>query len=270
MAKSFVLRFRCPYGDAYQLLVLQNRGETLSEILETPWEFECPLHGVQREMPVDAIEKDRSSASISQRNESPWTISETPKPRSSSRISLHLPVLVYGWSKGQASFHEETTTLLVNSSGGLVTLASKVGLGDTVFVVNGATQEEQECRVAYVGTELEGRIRVGVAFKCQAPSFWRNNRKELRIPKSLPVWVRGLDRNGQKFVQSALTVDVSRHGARLDGIGCVTGRGETIQVSRRWRRARFRVVWVGEIGRQQADEAGLFCLEPNKNFWGIQ
>jgi hypothetical protein len=241
VAKSFVLRFRCPYGDAYQLLVLQNRGETLSEILETPWEFECPLHGVQREMPVDAIEKGISSA-IPQRKESAWAVSETPKPRSSSRISLHVPVLVYGWSKGEASFHEETTTLLVNSSGGLVTLASKVGLGDTVFVVNGATQEEQECRVAYLGTELEGRTRVGVAFKCQAPSFWRNNRKELRIAKSLRVWVRGSDRNGQKFVQSALTVNVSRNGAGLDGIGYVTGCGKIIEVSRRWRKARFRVV----------------------------
>jgi len=56
-----------------------------------------------------------------------------------------------------------TDDITRSASGGLVTLASKVGLGDTVFVVNGATQEEQECRVANVGTELEGRIRVGVA-----------------------------------------------------------------------------------------------------------
>jgi hypothetical protein len=195
--------------------------------------------------------------------------SEGPKPRSSTRISLHVPVLVYGWSKAEASFHEDTTTLLVNASGGLLPLASKVGLGDTVFVVNKVTQQEQECRVAYIGPEFEGRVEVGVAFKCPTPNFWRNNRKELRIPKSLRIWVRGVDRNGQKFTQSALTVDVSQHGARLDGIGYLTVPGASIEVSRRWRKARFRVIWAGEIGRPQAGQVGVICLEPNNNIWGI-
>ena len=270
MPKNFVVRLRCPYGDDDQRLVLEDREESLSQILGARWEFECPVHGVQREIPVDGSEKQMSSGSRPRRNESAHGLNEAPKPRSGNRISLHVPVLVYGWSKGEASFHEETTTLLVNASGGLVSLASQVGLGDTVFVVNQATQQEQECRVAYIGTELQGKIRVGVAFNRQAPSFWRNNRKELRIPKSLRVWVRGLDRNGQKFSQSAHTVDVSRHGARLDGIGYLTSRGETIEVSRPWRKARFRVVWVGEIGRPQAGQVGLYSLEPNKNIWGIK
>ncbi len=270
MPKNFVVRLRCPYGDDDQRLVLEDREESLSQILGARWEFECPVHGVQREIPVDGSEKQMSSGSRPRRNESADGLNEAPKPRSGNRISLHVPVLVYGWSKGEASFHEETTTLLVNASGGLVSLASQVGLGDTVFVVNQTSQQEQECRVAYIGTELHGKIRVGVAFNRQAPSFWRNNRKELRIPKSLRVWVRGLDRNGQKFSQSAHTVDVSRHGARLDGIGYLTSRGETIEVSRPWRKARFRVVWVGEIGRPQAGQVGLYSLEPNKNIWGIK
>lgn len=267
MAKDFIVRLRCPHGDEDQLLVLQNREETLSQILDIPWDFECPVHGVQREIPVDASEKRIASSSRAQRNESTAAIREAPRPRSSSRISLHLPVLVYGWAQGEGSFHEDTTTMLVNTSGGLVTLASNVGLGDTVFVVNKTTQQEQECRVAYVGAALQGKIRVGVAFKRQAPSFWRIDRKELRIPQSLRVRVRGLDRNGQKFAQSALTVDVSQHGARLDGIGYLTWRGETIEVSHRWRKARFRVVWVGDIGTPQAGQAGLYCLEPNKDIW---
>jgi hypothetical protein len=270
VAKDFVVRLRCPYGDEDQLLVLQDRDETLSQILDTAWDFECPVHGVQREIPVHGSEKRKASASRPQRNESAAAISEAPKPRSSNRISLHVPVLVYGWGKGEGSFHEDTTTLLVNASGGLVSLASKVGLGDTIFVVNKATQQEQECRVAYVGAELQGKIRVGVAFKRQAPSFWRIDRKELRIRKSLRVWVRGLDRHGQKFAQSAHAVDVSQQGARMDGIGYLTWPGETIEVSYRWRKARFRVVWVGDIGTPQAGQAGLYSLEPSKNIWGIR
>lgn len=168
------------------------------------------------------------------------------------------------------SFHEDTTTLLVNASGGLVPLASKVGLGETVFVVNETTQQEQECRVAYVGPEFERKLKVGVAFKCPNPDFWGKKRKELRIPKSLRVWVRGVDRNAQKFTQSALTLDVSQHGARLDGISYLTVPGETVEVRRWWRKAYFRVVWVGEIGRPQAGHVGLFCVEPNRNIWGIR
>ena len=270
MAKNFVVRLRCPHGDEDQVLVLQNREETLGQILGMRWEFDCPAHGAQRQIPVEASEKQLFSSSTAQRSEPAEAICEVPKPRSSIRISLHVPVMVYGWSKGEASFHEETTTLLVNASGGLVTLASKVGLGDTVFVVNARTQREQECRVAYTGEDFGGKIRVGVAFKHQDPNFWGKNRKELRTSKSLRVWVRGVDRDGQKFAQSALTVDVSQHGARLDGIGYLTEPGETVEVRRRWRKARFRVVWVGEIGREQAGQAGLFCLEPGKNIWEIR
>jgi hypothetical protein len=211
-------------------------------------------------------------ASISNRMSSTKrpSASESPKPRSSIRISLHLPVLVYGWSDAEASFHEDTTTLLVNASGGLVPLASKVELGSTLFVVNKSTQQEQECRVAYIGPEFEGKLKVGVAFKRPVPNFWGNNRKGLRISKAMRVWVRGVDRNGQKYNQSALTVDVSQQGARLDGIGYLSVPGASIEVRRRWGKARFRVIWVGEIGRPQAGQVGVICLEPNKNIWGIR
>jgi hypothetical protein len=140
---DFLVRLRCPYGDDDELLVLENRQESLSQILDKRWEFECPVHGVQREIPADASEKPLPSSSRSQRKKSPLPSGEGPKPRVGNRISLHVPVLVYGWSKGESSFHEETTSLLVSASGGLLTLASKVSLGDTVFVVNQTTQQEQ-------------------------------------------------------------------------------------------------------------------------------
>jgi hypothetical protein len=177
--------------------------------------------------------------------------------------------LVYGWSKDESSFHEETTTLLVNASGGLMTLESKVALGDTVFITNKATQQEQECRVAYVGRDAQGKVRVGAAFKNPAPHFWRVNRQQSRIAKRIRVKVHGSDRNGHPFVQSTFALDISRTGARLEGIGYLTWPGETIQVKRRLRTARFRVVWTGEIGMPQAGDAGVFALEPGKNIWGV-
>jgi hypothetical protein len=184
-------------------------------------------------------------------------------------MSLHVPVLIFGRSKDGAFFREKTTTLLVNSSGGLLPLNAPVALGDTVFIADQKRRREQECRVAYVGTDVYGSSLVGVAFKRPAPQFWRLNRREVRTLKRTQVTVRGRDRNGHPFIQTANTVDVSRHGARLDGIGYLTAPGETIQLKRYWQTAHFRVAWVGQVGTPQDGQVGIFALETKKNFWGV-
>jgi hypothetical protein len=271
MANDFVVRLECPYGDRDQLLTLEGRKETLTQILDTPWDFECPVHGVQKEIPAEGNEKRLWAGGKARRKQAePAAAKPVPGPRASTRISLHVPVLVYGWSKDDSSFHEEASTILVNASGALVPLAARVALGDTVFLVNKSTQREQECRVAYLGTDARGKARAGLAFRQPTPNFWRVNRRETRIAKTIRVSVKGVDRGGHPYVQSAQAVDISKHGARLDGVGFVTWPGETIEVKRRWRSARFRVLWVGEAGTAQADQAGVFALEPNKNVWGVE
>jgi hypothetical protein len=267
--KDFIIRLRCPYGDEDCKVLLQDRDESLARILETSWDFECPVHGVQREVPISGNEKGQIARSRRGREAAAdRPVRAEPRPRSSPRISIRIAVMAYGWSHNEISFHEDTTTLLVNASGGLITLAAKVNVGDTIFVVNKSTQGEQECRVAYVGPEFEGKLRVGVAFKRQSPSFWRMDRREIRILKPMRVSVRGKDRTGHKFSQSAMALDISKQGARLDGVGYLTWPGEVIEVKRGWRTARFRVVWVGDMG-PQAGQAGIFLLEPGKNIWGV-
>jgi hypothetical protein len=63
VANSFVVRLKCPYGDRDGWLILQDREETLIQILATPWDFECRVHGVQRALPVEVSEKRPSTAS---------------------------------------------------------------------------------------------------------------------------------------------------------------------------------------------------------------
>ncbi len=235
MSKDFIIRLRCPYGDDDRTLLLQDRQEPLSQILETSWDFECPVHGVQREIPLSGTEKVRVGGSRSRGVGPASTIREEAKPRSSPRISIHIPVMAYGWSHEEISFHEDTTTLLVNASGGLITLKASVKVGDAMFVVNQSTQGEQECRVAYVGPEFEGKLRVGFAFKRQAPSFWKLDRREVRISKPVKVWVRGKDRAGHKYSQSAVAMDISKNGARLDGVGFLTWPGEVVEIKRGWK-----------------------------------
>jgi hypothetical protein len=271
--KDYAVRLRCPYRDEDRWVVLENRPETLEQVLQTPWDFECSLHGVQRELPLEASEK-RSAGGPQIRGAEPKAgsapkIKPRAEQRSSKRASLQVPVTVYGWAKNQGAFHEDTYTVLVNSSGGLVTLSARVEVGESLFVVNKNTREEQECRVVYVQQEMEGKLNVGLAFKREIPGFWRTNPRKARLAKTIQVWVRGVDRSGNPFVQSAHTIDIGKSGARLDGLGYLTGPGEIVQVKRGWRKARFRVVWIGQLGSAEANQVGICCVEPDKDIWRV-
>lgn len=273
VSKDFLVRLRCPYGDDDRTVLLRDRDESLSQVLDMPWDFECPVHGAQREIPLSGAEKGAAVAPRPRAHAAAQrpvqSASDMAKPRSSPRISIRIPVMAYGWSRDEISFHENTATLLVNASGGLITLQAKVSVGGTIFVVNQTTQAEQECRVAYVGPEFEGKLRVGLAFKRQAPSFWKMDRREVRVSKPVRVTVKGKDRAGRKFSQSAMALDVSKSGAKLDGVGFLTWPGEIIEVKRGWSSARFRVVWVGDAG-PQSGQAGIHLLDSGKNIWGIK
>lgn len=176
--------------------------------------------------------------------------------------------MVRGSCKDATSFQEEATTLLVNANGALLPLHRKLTVGDTVFVFNKLTRREQECRVVYIGDEVPGKSCAGVGFWRPAPNFWRVNRREGRVAKTIPVKVRGIDQQGQPYTQSADVIDISRHGARLDGIGFVAAPGETIEIRRFWRSSRYRIVWVGAIGTPESGQAGAFAVDPNKKLWG--
>jgi hypothetical protein len=189
--------------------------------------------------------------------------------RASERMFLQVPVMVHGTCRDRTSFQEETSTVVVNAGGGLVTLSSGVDVGDTVMVVNKTTKRSHECRIVYRGKDWEGKPQAAIAFGGAIPNFWRVTRREKRVPVSVPVRVCGVDPQGNRFTQSAQAVDVSKHGARLDGIGYVTRPGEMIEVKRRWQSARFRVLWVGNPGTPEAGQAGLYALQPEKNPWGV-
>ncbi len=173
VTKDYAVRLKCPYGDEDRWVNLRNREETLEQVLRTPWDFECPVHGVQREIPLDASETGSSASQRPQRMGLPKPGGLKMGHRRSKRLPLCLPVLVYGRARDRSFFKEEASTLLVNAHGGLIALKGRVGLGEAIFLVNNATQEEQECLVAYVGPGEAGKAKVGIAFKHSAPNFWR-------------------------------------------------------------------------------------------------
>ena len=170
--KHYALRFICPHGDGDQWMILQDRAEPLLQVMESSWDFDCPLHGVQNGLPLEAIERPAEPSR------------QAPQLKAPLRAIKRYP-------------------------------------------------------------------------------------KESRFSKSLRVWVRGLDRNGHTFTQSAYSVNVSRTGARLHGVGTVTRPGATLELRRLWRKARFRVIWTGQLGTPSATDVGICCLEPEKNFWMV-
>lgn len=271
MSKNYAVRVRCPYGDSEAWIILEDRNESLEDVLRSSWDFECEAHGVQHEFPLEATDNAADLARAAEAAKPAPPPAPERTPRFSDRQRIRVPVVVYGWSQSHGAFHEDTCTLVVNESGALVPVAAKVEIGDTMFLVNKITQEEEEVRVAYVEPEFEGTRCVGVAFKQPTSSFWRRTRQKTRIPKTMRVVVRGIDPNGHPYVHTAYTIDISQVGARLDGVGYLTKPGDTIEVKRRWRRkGRFRVIWIGQIGTQETNQVGLYCLETDKkNMWGV-
>ena len=94
--------------------------------------------------------------------------------RRSQRVIVSVPVTVSseGGSR-DAAFQEETQTLVVNAHGAMIALAARVVKGQTVRVKNRATQEDEACKVVYLGPVSGGKAQVGVDFTSSAPDFWR-------------------------------------------------------------------------------------------------
>jgi len=173
VTKNYMLRFKCPQGDTDEMLILRNREETLEQIQNSSWHFECSVHGVQQEIPIETKEMN-APVSLEVQPTIRITSGKALKARRrSKRIHLRIPVAVYGQNRAAGTFREETATDIVNANGGVVALSSRVALGEIFLVVNRATQEEQQCRVAYVGPQEGEKKKIGFALLRSAPHFWR-------------------------------------------------------------------------------------------------
>jgi hypothetical protein len=100
-------------------------------------------------------------------------VAEIPDRRRSRRWSLDISVYVYGHGPGKEPFHEEAHTLKVNANGALLLLSVPVHEGQTLLLTNQQTEQEQECRVVYLGTKHSRTVETGVAFPRTNPDFWQ-------------------------------------------------------------------------------------------------
>jgi hypothetical protein len=277
MPGNFAIRLRCPLCEADSWVTLADRQETYEQIQQQTWDFKCREHGPQRGSPKEVIgvapldEKPASTQESALTFANPISQEASKKtPRSSERMSLRIPVVVYGFTKDHGAFHEDTETQVVNASGALVMLKTKLAIGDSVFLVQKGSGLEQEVRVVYLDPYTDIETKVGLAFKFPIPDFWRRSRKQKRLPKALRVTVKGTDSRGHPFKQSSYTINLSHDGARLDGIGFLTSPGQTIEVRRLWRKKKFKVVWIGHVGTTEANQVGIVGLQEDKDIWHVE
>jgi hypothetical protein len=93
-------------------------------------------------------------------------------PRRSGRVFHRIRVQAEGRTHNRKKFKETCETVVVNAHGGLLLLKHEVDNGEMLVLTNPETQEEQECRIVYLGEPVEKGQRVGIEFLTPAPRFW--------------------------------------------------------------------------------------------------
>lgn len=166
------VRFRCPQGDDLWIN-LQNRTDTLAQVQQARWDFDCPVHGTHEEIPMEVREISPSPSPSPKQPEPSQKSHVGPETRRGARQPRQVALLVEGWTQDGKSFLEEASTLLVNGNGGLVVLSAAVGMGQKLLVVNRANQRTQQCRVAYIGKQADGKAKVGIALGHPDDDFWQ-------------------------------------------------------------------------------------------------
>jgi PilZ domain len=93
-------------------------------------------------------------------------------PRRSSRVFKRVLVNAEGKNLMGRKFRESCQTIVINAHGALLYLKAELAVGAMVVLSNPFTQEDQECRVVFIGDDVEKGQRVGVEFLSPAPHFW--------------------------------------------------------------------------------------------------
>ena len=92
--------------------------------------------------------------------------------RRSSRVSIDMPVEIFGQSANGKVFREETRTVVVNAHGALLIVASVQEIKSSLLLVNKRTKTEVQCRVIFHKETEKGRAELGVEFVSPQPRFW--------------------------------------------------------------------------------------------------
>ncbi len=100
------------------------------------------------------------------------TETQASSQRRSSRVFTRISVRAQGKTNDGRKFRENSHTVVVNAHGGLIYLQQDLEMGAELILINPITEEEQECRVVYLGDTSDKGTRIGVEFLSPSPHFW--------------------------------------------------------------------------------------------------
>lgn len=112
---------------------------------------------------------------------------EYERERRSGRVFLRAKLVVAGKNYRGKRFRQAGETFVVSEHGGLLCISQEVEVGVDLVITSPYTQEDQECRVVFVGDEGPNGWRVGVEFLTPAPRFWGREFAPSTAPRLVPA-----------------------------------------------------------------------------------
>ena len=98
--------------------------------------------------------------------------SHSPSRRRSSRVSIDIPVEIFGYAVNGKVFRAETRTTMVNAHGALLILTLATELKSSILLINKKTSSEVQCRLIYQKETEKGSAEIGIEFVSPQPRFW--------------------------------------------------------------------------------------------------
>jgi hypothetical protein len=130
---------------------------------------------------IASLSNNRYSLVMAGSKIAPMTQDKPAKPalqvnaRRSSRVTIGIPVVIFGQTHDGKVFREETLTIKVSANGASVILQTDIDSRKPALLLHAKTRAEVQCRVAYVGERTKGQVQVGLEFAAALPKFWSIN-----------------------------------------------------------------------------------------------
>ena len=137
-----------------------------------------------------------------------------------------------------------------------------------IFAPSRCTNEsniDQKCSTYHTRKVMEPKQTLTSSSPCATAVAAVNKRQEKRLHLAVPVKV--FPDIGSLESQNCCTYEISTNGARLVAPPGVKTVGQTIYVQRQNRRARYKVIWIGEENTSLQGQVGVESLEPYNVIW---
>jgi hypothetical protein len=96
-------------------------------------------------------------------------------------------------------------------------------------------------------------------------SVMEDPRKEARCHIAIPVKVFPDIKSNESL--SCCTYEISLAGARIAALPGINQLGQVIWLQRQNRRAKYKVIWIGQPGTSQAGQVGVENMEQGNIIW---